>query len=175
VTPSFYSLAAQVIPRDGSDPTMTLGFTVQYPYTITSWASATLTKTGAGAPANSITASFDAGTVSPVCAIGDYIAVGDNTGGTCYKDGIAVTFDKGSATDCSFDGQVYTANFNVRCATGIPDADCPLQAADTGSAEFTITSDNWYVFGGMGLLAEGVDAAKRNNFSCELSLPSQVR
>jgi hypothetical protein len=124
---------------------MTLGFTVQYPYTITEWLnSGALTKTGAGSPTNSITAAFD--TTAPVCAIGDYIAAGDNTGGNCYKAGIDVTFNKGSATDCSFDGQVYTANFNVRCASGIPDADCPLQATDTGSAEFTITSDNWYGF-----------------------------
>lgn len=138
------NLSWQVIPRDGSNPTMTLGYTVQYPYAIVDWTSQTLAKTNAGTTANTITAAFDS-TTPPVCALGDYIAVGSNTGGSCYKTGIAVTFTKNSPSDCSFDGQIYTASFGVQCATGLAPADCPLQAEDSGTASFTITSDNWYV------------------------------
>jgi hypothetical protein len=125
---------------------MTIGYTVQYPYAITGWVSNTLNKTGAGTTPNSITAQITTGTPATVCAAAtDYIAVGTNTGGTCYKSGIVVTFTRGApTTDCSFDGQVYKLDYNVQCADGIATADCPLQAVDSGSADFTITSDNWY-------------------------------
>lgn len=125
---------------------MTLGYTVQYPYAITNWVSQNLDKTVAGTTANNIDASFNVYPLASPCALGDYVAVGANTLGSCYKSGIVVNFIKNTpATDCSFDGQVYQASFYVRCAGGLAAVDCPLQADDQGTADFTITSDNWYV------------------------------
>jgi hypothetical protein len=118
---------------------MTLAYTIQYPYAILAWRNSNVLAKSGGA----IDATF-AG-AAPVCASTDYaaLATGANTLGTCYQDEILVNFAKNGA--CSFTGQTFTATFDVGCATGIATTDCPLQATDTsGSAVFTITSDNWY-------------------------------
>lgn len=97
----------QVIPRDGSNPSMTFGYTVQYPYAITRW-----TQTLSVVPVGStLTASFASAT-PPICALGQYAATGQNTGGTCYKSGITVNFAKG-ASDYKFSGQVCLRNMHM--------------------------------------------------------------